>query len=57
MAHIAASFAALITMCTPLVVLALSFVLFKNSEGIRYHAVLGMLATIAGVVLLMLYGH
>lgn len=57
MAHIPASFAALITMCTPLVVLPLSFVLFKNSEGIRYHTVLGMLATIAGVVLLMLYGR
>lgn len=54
MAHIPASFAALITMCTPLVVLPLSQALFRNREGIGLHAVLGMLATIVGVAMMML---
>lgn len=54
MAHIPASFAALISMCSPLIVLPVSLVLFRNSEGIRLSTVLGMAATIAGVALVVL---
>ena len=52
MKYIPASFAALITMCTPLVVLPVSFVLLRNEEAINSGTVLGMLVTIVGIVLL-----
>lgn len=54
LAHIPASIAALITMCTPLVVLPVSLVLFKNREGIGFAVVLGMLITLCGVALTVL---
>ena len=52
MKYIPASFAALITMCTPLVVLPVSFVLLRNEEAINAGTVLGMLVTIIGIGLL-----
>ena len=54
LAHIPASIAALITMCTPLVVVPVSLVLFKNREGIGIAVVLGMLITLGGMALTML---
>lgn len=54
LAHIPASIAALITMCTPLVVMPASLLLFRNREGIGFFVVLGMLITIGGVALTML---
>lgn len=52
MQYIPASFAALITMCTPLVVLPVSFVLLRNEEAISTRTVLGMFVTVAGIALL-----
>ena len=57
LAHIPASIAALITMCTPLIVLPASFLLFKNREGIGFSVILGMLITLGGVGLTMLHAH
>lgn len=54
LAHIPASIAALITMCTPLVVLPASLLLFKNRERIGGFVVLGLAITITGVALTML---
>lgn len=51
LAHIPASISALITMCTPLIVLPASLLLFKNREGIGFAVVLGMLITLGGVAL------
>lgn len=56
MKYIPASFAALITMCTPLVVLPLSYFVLRNQEAISIRAVVGMLVTIAGVALLTWHG-
>lgn len=55
LAHIPASIAALITMCTPLIVLPASLLLFRNREGIGFFVVLGLAITIGGVVLTMLH--
>lgn len=55
MKYIPASYAALISMCTPLVVLPLSLITLRSKRGITPHTVLGMLATLAGVALLALY--
>lgn len=52
--HIPASIAALITMCSPLVVLPASLLLFRNRERIGFLVVLGLLITIGGVALTML---
>lgn len=57
LAHIPASIAALIAMCTPLVVLPASLLLFRNREGIGPAVVLGMLITIGGVALTTLQLH
>lgn len=57
LAHIPASVAALVTMCTPLIVLPASFLLFKNREGIGFSVILGMLITLGGVALTMLQTH
>ncbi len=54
LAHIPASVAALITMCTPLIVLPASLLLFKNREAIGPFVVLGLAITIGGVALTML---
>jgi drug/metabolite transporter (DMT)-like permease len=54
LAHVHASIAALITMCTPLVVLPASLLLFKNREGIGWLVVLGLVITLAGVGLTLL---
>ena len=53
MNFIPASYAALISMSTPLVVLPLSLITLRSKKGITPHTILGMLATIAGVALLM----
>jgi len=55
MKYVPASYAALITMCTPLVVLPLSLITLRSKRGITRHTLIGMLATIAGVALLALY--
>jgi len=44
-------------MCTPLIVLPASFLLFKNREGIGFSVILGMLITLGGVGLTMLHAH
>jgi len=54
LAHVPASISALITMCTPLVVLPVSLLVFKNREGIGPFVVLGMFITMAGLALTML---
>lgn len=54
LAHIPASVAALITMCTPLIVLPVSLLLFRNREGIGFFVVLGLAITIGGVALTVL---
>lgn len=54
LAHIPASIAALITMCTPLLILPASLLLFKNRERIGPFVVLGLLITIGGVALTLL---
>lgn len=54
LAYIPASIAALITMCTPLIVLPASLLLFRNREGIGPFVVLGLGITMSGVALTML---
>ena len=51
LAHIPASIAALIALCSPLVVMPASLLLFRNREGIGLFVVLGMLITMGGVAL------
>ena len=53
LAHIPASIAALIALCSPLVVMPASLLLFRNREGIGLFVVLGMLITMGGVALTM----
>ena len=54
LAYIPASIAALITMCSPLIVLPASLWLFRNRECIGFLVVLGMVITIGGVALTLL---
>ncbi len=51
LAHIPASIAALIALCSPLVVMPASLLLFRNREGIGLFVVLGMVITMGGVAL------
>ena len=51
LAHIPASIAALIALCSPLVVMPASLLLFRNREGIGLFVVVGMLITMGGVAL------
>ncbi len=52
--HIPASIAALVSMSSPLVVLPLSLLLFRNRERIGFAVVFGILITLAGVGLTVL---
>ena len=56
MKYIPISVAALIACCTPLVVMPMSLLLLKNAEQLKPLAVAGVLATVAGVALVILYG-
>lgn len=56
MKHIPVSVAALIAMCTPLVVMPASALLMKNAEQVRLGAAIGVLATVLGVALVVLNG-
>ena len=56
MKYIPVSVAALIACCTPLVVMPVSMLMLKNAERLRPLAVAGVLATVAGVALVILYG-
>lgn len=51
--YIPVSVAALITLCTPLLVFPMSYLLFKNSEKITPLTLLGGLLTLAGVALIV----
>ena len=54
MSYIPLSVAALVTLCTPLLVIPLSFWLFKNQEALRATALLGAVLTMAGIALIVL---
>jgi drug/metabolite transporter (DMT)-like permease len=56
MKYIPVSVAALIACCTPLVVMPVSMLMLKNAERLRPLSVAGVLATVAGVALVILYG-
>jgi len=56
MKYIPVSVTALIACCTPLVVMPMSLLLLKNAEQIKPLAVAGVLATVGGVVLVILFG-
>ena len=53
---IPASVAALISMCTPLIVMPLSIFALDNRERVRGVTVLGICITLAGIALVVLYG-
>ncbi|WP_395057667.1 DMT family transporter [Polaromonas sp.] len=52
--YIPVSVAALITLCTPLLVFPMSYLLLKNSEKITMATVLGGVLTLAGVALIVI---
>lgn len=54
MRYIPLSVAALVTLCTPLLVIPLSLYLFKDQEALRVTALLGALLTLAGIALVIL---
>lgn len=56
MKYIPASMAALISMCTPLVVLPVSYFALRNDEHVSGVTVLGIAITLAGIALVVLYG-
>lgn len=56
MKYIPASMAALISMCTPLVVLPVSYFALGNDEHLSWVTVLGIAITLAGIALVVLYG-
>ena len=56
MKYIPASMTALITMCTPLVVLPVSYLAFGNHERLSWVTVLGITITLTGITLVVLYG-
>ena len=56
MKYIPASMTALITMCTPLVVLPVSYIALGNHERLSWVTVLGIAITLAGITLVVLYG-
>lgn len=56
MKYIPASMAALISMCTPLVVLPVSYFALRNDERLSWVTVLGIAITLAGITLVVLYG-
>lgn len=56
MKYIPTSMAALISMCTPLVVLPISYFVLRNDEHASGVTVLGVAITLAGIALVVLYG-
>lgn len=56
MKYIPASMVALISMCTPLVVLPVSYFALRNDEHLSGVTVLGIAITLAGIALVVLYG-
>jgi drug/metabolite transporter (DMT)-like permease len=56
MKYIPASMTALITMCTPLVVLPVSYFALGNHERLSWVTVLGIMITLTGITLVVLYG-
>lgn len=56
MKYIPASMAALISMCTPLVVVPVSFFALRNHERLSWVTVLGIAITLVGITLVVLYG-
>lgn len=56
MKYIPASMTALITMCTPLVVLPVSYFALGNDERLSWVTVLGIAITLTGITLVVLYG-
>jgi drug/metabolite transporter (DMT)-like permease len=56
MRYIPASVAALISMCTPLAVMPISYFVLRKREKLSWATVLGICITLAGVALVVLYG-
>jgi len=56
MKYIPAGMAALIAMCTPLVIMPVSYFFLRNHERLNGVTVLGIVFTLAGLALLVLYG-
>jgi drug/metabolite transporter (DMT)-like permease len=56
MRYIPASLAALISMCTPLAVMPISYFVLRKREKLGWATVLGVCLTLAGVALIVLYG-
>ena len=54
MRYIPLSVAALVTLCTPLLVIPLSLYLFKDRDALRATALLGAVLTLAGIALIVL---
>ncbi len=54
MRYIPLSVAALVTLCTPLLVIPLSLYLFKDQEALRLTALLGAVLTLVGIALIIL---
>lgn len=57
MAFIPAAVSALITLCSPILVLPLSYWLFRNEEGITTKAVLGTLLSLGGAAVIVHVGN
>ena len=57
MNYIPASLAALISMCTPLVVMPISYFFLRKQENLNLATVLGICITLSGIVLVVLYGR
>ena len=55
MRYIPVSVAALISMCTPLVVMPVSYFLLRNQERLNRVMVLGILITLSGAAMSLLY--
>ncbi len=56
MKYIPAGMAALISMCTPLVVLPVSYFALRNDERLSWVTVLGIALTLTGITMVVLYG-
>ena len=57
MKYIPASVAALISMCTPLVVIPISYFALRQRENLTWATVLGICLTLGGITLVVLYGR
>lgn len=57
MKYIPAAVASLIVMCTPLVVMPISFFVLRKQENLTPATVLGICITLAGLVLVVLFGR